>query len=167
MNRQQIGKSMYTYVVRLVHAYNAKVHESTWFSPFYLMFGYFPRLPIDVVVDFPESSENQDDYDSYIPSLWDQLSLVYKFTSREAKASVRKQKQNYDCKVAIHHLILGIEFWRGKLLLKETTSLQVIGKVMRMWLFLSQLAYSVKEYGKGEKVLHSNFDFPFACSERS
>ena len=35
------------YVSPLVHAYNATRHDSTGFSPFFLMFGYHPRLAVN------------------------------------------------------------------------------------------------------------------------
>ena len=36
------------HVASLLHAYNCTQHESTRYSPFYLMFGHTPRLAIDV-----------------------------------------------------------------------------------------------------------------------
>ncbi len=36
-----------SHVSTLTHAYNAAVHDSTNFSPFFLMFGRHPRLAID------------------------------------------------------------------------------------------------------------------------
>ena len=39
-----------TYVPMVLHAYNSARHESTQFSPFYLMFSRHPRLPIDLVL---------------------------------------------------------------------------------------------------------------------
>ena len=35
------------FVVPLVHAYNATKHDSTDFSPYFLMFGQHPRLAMD------------------------------------------------------------------------------------------------------------------------
>ena len=47
---QQSQKSEWLkYVLPLTHAYNCIINDSTGYSPYYLMFGRHPRLPIDVI----------------------------------------------------------------------------------------------------------------------
>ncbi|XP_033731206.1 uncharacterized protein LOC117320831, partial [Pecten maximus] len=46
-----------SYVTPLVHAYNATKHETTGYSPHYLMFGWHPRLGVDAFIGIDTSSE--------------------------------------------------------------------------------------------------------------
>ena len=58
-----------TFVLSLTHAYNATMHESTRFSPFYLMFGPHPRLVIDAFLGIGLSEEHnlhQDNVDRIV-----------------------------------------------------------------------------------------------------
>ena len=41
-------KSWSEWVATLTHAYNCTMSQTTGFSPFFLMFGRIPKIPIDV-----------------------------------------------------------------------------------------------------------------------
>lgn len=116
-----------TYIKPLVHAYNATRHESTGFSPFYVMFGRHPRLPVDVLMGIPEDSEKQDTYNDFISNLRERLDFTYKLVNQEATKSREKQKHQYDKKVTSSTLR------PGDRVLVKATSFQGKHKLSYKW----------------------------------
>ena len=86
-----------SHVAPLVHAYNATKHESLGCSPFSLMFGREPRLPVDVTMALPlrEEVASKD----YAAALRDRLQKAYDIAKACAEEASRRQKKNYDVRV--------------------------------------------------------------------
>ncbi|MCG8049379.1 MAG: RNase H-like domain-containing protein, partial [Candidatus Thiodiazotropha endolucinida] len=88
-----------SYVLPLVHAYNATRHDITGFSPFYLMFGRHPRLAIDAFLGLqpdPEAVRNQTEY---VRKFQSRLTFAYRKASEEAERQAARYKGYYDQKV--------------------------------------------------------------------
>jgi hypothetical protein len=81
----------------LVHAYNCTRHESTGYSPYYLMFGRKPRLALDVTLGLVNNTEPRV-YGEYIANLKTTLDQVYKLASNSMDQARSQQKMNYDKK---------------------------------------------------------------------
>jgi transposase InsO family protein len=85
------------HVVPLVHAYNCIRHESTGQSPYLLMFGREPRLPIDLAfgLDFNKHQPRSQ----YISSLRERLAKSYELATSASRTAKDRQKRGYDTKV--------------------------------------------------------------------
>lgn len=70
----------------LLFTYNSTVHASTGFTPFYLMMGRHPRLPIDSLLDLDEEGQ-KDNHFQYVTQHLEKMKMAYR------KAGERLQKE--------------------------------------------------------------------------
>ena len=57
------------HVSTMTHAYNAASHDSTAFSPFFLMFGRHPHLAVDAFLGLPQDTKTAKCYQDYVDKL--------------------------------------------------------------------------------------------------
>lgn len=81
----------------LVHAYNCTRHESTGQSPYTLMFGRNPKLPVDAV--FGLRSNEKEFSSHYIAELKDRMKQAHELANAAAEKARSRQKNLYDIKV--------------------------------------------------------------------
>jgi hypothetical protein len=80
-----------------VFAYISTRHESTGQSPYKLMFGRNPRLPIDAAFGLRENQ--QDIATKFITELKDRISKAHEVATAATNKTTRKHKDNYHNKV--------------------------------------------------------------------
>ena len=90
------------YVPKVVHAYNCMKSESTGFSPFYLLFGRSPRLPLDLV--FGPSLEVGNVTHTEYAYKWKVLKEAYSLARKNTSKSATDGKRQYDRKVRVSNL---------------------------------------------------------------
>ena len=88
-------------------AYNATRSLITGYSPYFLMFGRRPRLPVDLLFPTVRRDENSRTTDEYITSLYDKLKSALASARDTAILEAQRQKRLYDRKAGAVELHLG------------------------------------------------------------
>ena len=86
------------YVAPLVHMYNSTKHDTTGYSPYLLLFGREPRLPIDVLLPSPEGQLSCS-YTSYVVNLRKRMKYAQELVDERIKTAGESNKEWYDRKV--------------------------------------------------------------------
>ena len=94
-------------VPTLVHAYNCTKNNTTGFSPYYLMFGRKPRLPIDLVFGTCSAELRGNTSHKYVKDLEHRLKWAYKTANQIIAKEQDKMKRNYDRRVRCSKVQVG------------------------------------------------------------
>lgn len=74
-----------------MHAYNCTRSEATGFSPYYLLFGQSPRLPIDLLFNL-QPSEKQENHSEYVKQWQARMREAYEIAANtDSKESMRRE----------------------------------------------------------------------------
>ncbi len=103
-NCQETNRLRWSQILQLMNfAYNTWTYQSTQFSPFYLLYGREPTLPIDSKIN-PENRELRlSDYVEFINNEW---TTVKEQTRRNSDESKEKQSENCERRRRLRTLAL-------------------------------------------------------------
>ena len=94
---QSHGRDWDRHLPYLLYAYRSTVQSSTRESPFFLLYGRDPRLPLDTTLSQP-STPYMIDVDDYKTELVAGLSDAWKLAGEQVKLAQQRQKSQYDRK---------------------------------------------------------------------
>ena len=111
-----------SHLAEIVHTYNATQSAVTGYSLHYLMFGQWPRLPVNFV--FPTVGSNEAPtrepsirhVDKYVASKWDRLRTALQEAQAQSMVEVHRQEQYYDRKIGAVNLKPGTSYYEGRCL---------------------------------------------------
>ena len=79
---------------KVVHAYNATVSSATGYSPFYLLYGREPRLPIDLVFETVQKEEKS--YRKYVDDWQKAMKEAYKIAFEQSEKQAERNERNFN-----------------------------------------------------------------------
>ena len=83
----------------MIIAYNATRSQVTGYSPYFLMFGRRPQLPVDLLFPTVNNREWTRTIDEYVKTLYERLRECLKLAQESATKEANRQKRLYDRKV--------------------------------------------------------------------
>ena len=102
-------------------------HETTGYSPYYLMFGREPRLPIDLILDNPESPVPKNHTD-YLKQWEKSMSKAYKIAAKNTEQQKGKDRDRCNSRATLGKLKPG-----DQVLMRNLSQRGGPGKLRSYW----------------------------------
>ena len=90
----------------MVHAYNCTKHSSIGYSPFYLLLGRDPNLPIDLMLCTDASAVSKD-HSEYVKDWRCQMEEAYSIACKRSGDRKLKDKERWDAGATMSCLKVG------------------------------------------------------------
>ena len=129
---------------KLIHAYNYTVHESTGYSPFFLLFGRSRRLPIDAIFD-PQPEAGAISHAEYVTKWKTAMQEAYSLALKSATKSAIRGKWNQDKRVRSSALQVG-----DRVQVRNLTPRDGPGKLRAFW--EDEIRVVIARKGEGSPV---------------
>ena len=120
-----------SHLAEIAHTYNTTWSTVTRNNPYYLMFRWWPRLPVDFVFltigsnEAPMREASTKYVNMYVASVRDRLRSTLQEVQAQSTAEVHQQKQYYDRKIGPVNLkpgdlvLVNVDAWKGKRKIKD------------------------------------------------
>ena len=121
-----------------MYAYNCTKHSVTGYSPYFLLFGRNPKLPIDIILnEHQEPINEQPRYHYFIQTLKVRMKEAFKIAEENAKKRRSADKRQRDIKAILEPLEVV-----ARVLVRNLTKRGGPGKIRSFW---EQKIYRIKE----------------------
>ena len=153
------------FVQPLVHSYNCTKHDTTGYSPYQLMFGRQPNLPIDIAFGLCAEGKRKESHIQYVKNLRESLQESYQIAADHSAKSALHNKQRFDQRVRESKLEAGDRVLvrnvgiRGKHKLANRWS-QTVYKVIKQVRDLPVYVIAPCDSDGPERVLHRDLLLP-------
>lgn len=112
---------------KVVHAYNSTRNDATGFSPFYLLFGRSPRLPVDLMFGLSREETGMN-HSEYTDKWKVAMKEAYELARQNISKSAGEGKKQYDRKVRFSKLQPG-----DRVLVRNLSDCGGPGKLRSHW----------------------------------